>query len=354
MIQHAMCLSSEHGVEITGRLIIDTPMGHTHTAYQVNVAPEIPNVAAFGAYEQYADFSDFGASISPNYYTSGDTSTGTPLPIASHPAESPERCHVTSKSTHFVNTLDFETVGNGILEVTCILRSHVSSKVLTPSPRLILRLGKWDFRGVYDNWNEAKAQVHRFSDNLYKSFASKEEAIQAFDNFVANQMGSSLNAGALSCSSQTTNTTRTTSNSDEAKDILSCVQDELARVKLPDAQGDDGDRQPSDDNLIYVPTMFSIPSEIGLDKLSGCRALLIDVVEFCSHPGSLIFFIYDTPTDNDEVEVIYENSAMHFNNFDPNYKQSYDALEHLLEYSVHVPTMNYLVLLNLERFTCYF
>nr|GMC94045.1 hypothetical protein Iba_chr05bCG8170 [Ipomoea batatas] len=60
------------------------------------------------------------------------------------------------------------------------------------------------------------------------------------------------------------------------------------QVKLPDAQGDDGDRQPSDDiDLIYVP-MFSIPSKIGLDELSGCRALLIDVVEFCSHPGSLI------------------------------------------------------------------
>nr|GLL27050.1 uncharacterized protein LOC109185007 [Ipomoea trifida] len=253
---------------------------HVYVTLEVNVAPEIPNVAAFGAYEQYADFSDFGASIGPNYYTSGDTSAGTPLPTASHPAKSPESTELEPE------------------------------EILSQSSK-----------GVYDNWNEAKAQVHRFSDNLYKSFASKEKAIQAFDNFVANQMGSSLNAGASSCSSQTTNTARTTSNSDE--------------VKLPDAQGDDGNRQPSDD-------------KIGLDELSGCRALLIDVVEFCSHPGSLIFFIYDTPTDNDEVEVIYGNLVVHFNNSDPNYNQSYDALEHLLEYSVHVPTMNYLVFFNCQ------
>nr|GMD15948.1 proton pump-interactor 1-like [Ipomoea batatas]GMD19032.1 proton pump-interactor 1-like [Ipomoea batatas] len=88
---------------------------------------------------------------------------------------------------------------------------------------------RWTLSRNIDNWNEVKAQVHRFSDNLYKSFASKEKAIQAFDNFVANQTGSSLNTGASSCSSQTTNTAKATSNSDEAKEILSHVQDELAR-----------------------------------------------------------------------------------------------------------------------------
>ena len=37
--------------------------------------------------------------------------------------------------------------------------------------------------GIYTNWAETKAQVHRFSGQSYKGFDSLEEAREAFDNY---------------------------------------------------------------------------------------------------------------------------------------------------------------------------
>jgi len=34
--------------------------------------------------------------------------------------------------------------------------------------------------GVYDNWNDCKAQVYQFENAKYKSFESKSEAEAAF------------------------------------------------------------------------------------------------------------------------------------------------------------------------------
>nr|GMD37717.1 hypothetical protein Iba_chr09eCG12050 [Ipomoea batatas] len=48
-------------------------------------------------------------------------------------------------------------------------------------------------------------QVHRYSDNLYRSFSSTEEAVQAFNKFVEEHGDSSHNAETLtSCSSTST------------------------------------------------------------------------------------------------------------------------------------------------------
>nr|GMD78674.1 hypothetical protein Iba_chr13cCG15250 [Ipomoea batatas] len=77
-----MGLSSEHDEEIVERLIFDTPM--------VNVASQIPNVATFGAYEEYDDFSNFGASIAQHNFSTRDTSDSTSLPTTPHPVKSSE------------------------------------------------------------------------------------------------------------------------------------------------------------------------------------------------------------------------------------------------------------------------
>nr|GMD76377.1 proton pump-interactor 1-like [Ipomoea batatas] len=87
---------------------------------------------------------------------------------------------------------------------------------------------------VYDNWEDAKAQVHRFSDNLYKSFPSKDEAIFAFNTFNQRQLNSSVsfvgesNAASTS-SSQNSTAAGNNSSPLEPVEILSGVQNELLR-----------------------------------------------------------------------------------------------------------------------------
>nr|GMD50530.1 uncharacterized protein LOC109185007 [Ipomoea batatas] len=60
-------------------------------------------------------------------------------------------------------------------------------------------------------------QVHRYSDNLYRSFSSREEAVQAFNKFVEDHGDPSHNAEtSTSCSS--------TSTSKDAKYKRICIQ----------------------------------------------------------------------------------------------------------------------------------
>ncbi|XP_019190549.1 PREDICTED: uncharacterized protein LOC109185007 [Ipomoea nil] len=80
---------------------------------------------------------------------------------------------------------------------------------------------------IYDNWEDAKTQVHRYSDNLYKSYNSRDEAIQAFNRFISSQRHDSqaCSSNSASSSSSTVPNTNTFSN----EEILARMQDELAR-----------------------------------------------------------------------------------------------------------------------------
>lgn len=46
-----------------------------------------------------------------------------------------------------------------------------------------------DHPGIYDSWEECKLQVERYPNARYKSFNSKEEAIEAFRGDSSQQMG---------------------------------------------------------------------------------------------------------------------------------------------------------------------
>ena len=41
--------------------------------------------------------------------------------------------------------------------------------------------------GVYDDWEDCRRQVHRFSGNSYKGYATREEAEARYANFRAGQ-----------------------------------------------------------------------------------------------------------------------------------------------------------------------
>lgn len=79
--------------------------------------------------------------------------------------------------------------------------------------------------GIYENWEDAKAQVHRYSDSVYKSFRSRDEAIAAFNNYKsAKQRDLSSDS---SCGSSRTTTTRESPTNDE---LLELMQHEIARA----------------------------------------------------------------------------------------------------------------------------
>nr|GLL27542.1 uncharacterized protein LOC109185007 [Ipomoea trifida] len=106
-------------------------------------------------------------------------------------------------------------------------------------------------------------QVHRYSDNLYRSFSSREEAVQAFNKFVEEHGDPSHNAEtSTSCSSTSI-----------SKDVL---------------------------DLLWVNVKSSIPGTLALDILSECKSFLVTSYDLQYESGHLLSFIYNTEPE-DEV-----------------------------------------------------
>nr|GMD17683.1 uncharacterized protein LOC109185007 [Ipomoea batatas] len=111
-------------------------------------------------------------------------------------------------------------------------------------------------------------QVHRYSGNLYRSFSSREEAVQAFNKFVEEHGDPSHNAEtSTSCSSTSI-----------SKDVL---------------------------DLLWVNVKSSIPGTFALDILSECKSLLVTSYDLHYEPGHLLSFIYNTEPE-DEADKIHE------------------------------------------------
>nr|GMD16965.1 putative late blight resistance protein homolog R1A-3 [Ipomoea batatas] len=270
-----------------------------------------------------------------------------------------------------------------------LLPPHLLLPFWLPHPEQLLR--------VYDNWEDAKAQVHRFSDNLYKSFPSKDEAISAFNTFnqrQQNSFASFVGASNAASTSSSQNSTAAGNNSSplEPMEILSdpwelLVEDiDLYRgcedfcdahglqeddvlifrhvgyfkfhffvirnkeqLDLPEAHGDGIERQPAEDGeAIFVPTMSSINLDVGLTTLSGCRTLAIDFIEFCNDESILTNFIFSTESEGDTVDVRHDTFTLTFINVGEliNYGEQHAFLRRIL--CRHRNVIRYLVFFNYE------
>nr|GMD09484.1 hypothetical protein Iba_chr06dCG8600 [Ipomoea batatas] len=183
-------------------------------------------------------------------------------------------------------------------------------------------------------------QVHRYSNNLYRSFSSREEAVQAFNKFVEEHGDPSHNAEtSTSCSSTSISKDAQLFHGNnapwevdvqglrfstgwvdfcEALDIK--LEDEIVfqhmgffkfqffifrngeRVAILDAQGDGIERNPHIEmlDLLWVNVKSSIPGTLALDILSECKSLLVTSYDLQYEPGHLLSFIYNTePEDED-------------------------------------------------------
>nr|GMD81083.1 ribonuclease HI [Ipomoea batatas] len=251
--------------------------------------------------------------------------------------------------------------------------------------------------GVYDNWEDAKAQVHRFSDNLYKSFPSKDEAIFAFNTFNRRQQNSSTSfvgeSNAASTSSSQNSTAAGDSSSPlEPVEILSdpwelIVEDmDLYRscedfidahglqeddvlifrhvgyfkfhffvirnkeqLDLPEAHGDGIERQPAEDGeAIFIPAMSSINLDVGWTTLLGCRTLAIDFIEFCNDESILSNFIFWIESEGDSVDVRHGTFTLTFINVGEfiNYGEQHAFLRRIL--CRHRNVIRYFVFFNYE------
>nr|GMD57432.1 hypothetical protein Iba_chr11eCG12670 [Ipomoea batatas] len=182
-------------------------------------------------------------------------------------------------------------------------------------------------------------QVHRYSDNLYRSFSSREGAVQAFNKFVEEHGDPSHNAEtSTSCSSTSISKDAQLFHGNnapweldvqglrfstgwvdfcEALDIK--LEDEIVfqhmgffkfqffifrngeRVAVLDAQGDGIDRNPHLEmlDLLWVNVKSSIPGTLSLDILSECKSLLVTSYDLQYEPGHLLSFIYNTESEDE-------------------------------------------------------
>nr|GMD50379.1 ribonuclease HI [Ipomoea batatas] len=241
------------------------------------------------------------------------------------------------------------TDGEGIAG-DVLARTHALAQRVTPDGEV---MGKKTYvvfvgrcPGVYDNWEDAKAQVHRFSDNLYKSFPSNVEAISAFNTFNQRQQNSSASfdgASNAASTSSSQNSTAAGNNSSplEPVEILS------EQLDLPEAHGDGIERQPAEDGeAIFVPTMSSINLDVGLTTLSGCRTLAIDFIEFCNDKSILTNFIFWTESEGDTVDVRHGTSSDVNVGELINYGEQHAFLRRIL--CRHRNVIRYLVFFNYE------
>nr|GMC79049.1 hypothetical protein GW17_00028899 [Ipomoea batatas] len=187
-------------------------------------------------------------------------------------------------------------------------------------------------------------QVHRYSDNLYRSFSSREEAVQAFNKFVEEHGDLSHNAEtSTSCSSTSISKDAQLFHGNnapwevdvqglrfstgwvdfcEALDIK--LEDDIVfqhmgffkfqffifrngeRVAVLDAQGDGIDRNPHLEmlDLLWVNVKSSIPGTLSLDILSECKSLLVTSYDLQYEPGHLLSFIYNTESEDEGSEIL--------------------------------------------------
>nr|GMC91114.1 uncharacterized protein LOC109185007 [Ipomoea batatas]GMD17223.1 uncharacterized protein LOC109185007 [Ipomoea batatas] len=242
------------------------------------------------------------------------------------------------------------------------LRPHIGTD---PDPPL-----RTKERRVYNTWEEARMQVHRYSDNLYRSFSSREEAVQAFNKFVEEHGDPSHNAEtSTSCSSTSISKDAqlfygnnapwevdvqgllfSTGWVDfcEALDIK--LEDEIVfrhmgffkfqffifqngeRVAILDAQGDGIERNLHLEmlDLLWINVKSSIPGTFALDILSECKSLLVTSYDLQSEPGQLLSFIYNTEPEDEGVNVFHGDKHVYFHSRDYNYGDSFGHLKFIL------------------------
>nr|GMD66501.1 hypothetical protein Iba_chr12cCG15600 [Ipomoea batatas] len=190
-------------------------------------------------------------------------------------------------------------------------------------------------------------QVHRYSDNLYRSFSSREEVVQAFNKFVEEHGDPSHNAEtSTSCSSTSISKDAQLFHGNnapwevdvqglrfstgwvdfcEALDIK--LEDEIVfqhmgffkfqffifrngeRVAILDAQGDGIERNP---------------------HLEKCKSLLVTSYDLQYEPGHLLSFIYNTEPEDEGVNVFHGDRHGYFHSRDYNYGDSFEHLKFIL------------------------
>nr|GMD07910.1 uncharacterized protein LOC109185007 [Ipomoea batatas] len=213
-------------------------------------------------------------------------------------------------------------------------------------------------------------QVHRYSDNLYRSFSSREEAVQAFNKFVEEHGDPSHNAEtSTSCSSTSISKDAQLFHGNnapwevdvqglrfstgwvdfcEALDIK--LEDEIVfqhmgffkfqffifrngeRVAILDAQGDGIERNPHIEmlDLLWVNVKSSIPGTLALDILSECKSLLVTSYDLQYEPGHLLSFIYNIEPEDEGVNVFHGDRHAYFHSRDNNYGDSFECLKFIL------------------------
>nr|GLL46448.1 uncharacterized protein LOC109185007 [Ipomoea trifida] len=129
-------------------------------------------------------------------------------------------------------------------------------------------------------------QVHRYSDNLYRSFSSREEAVQAFNKFVEEHGDPSHNA----------------------ETSTSCSSTSISK------DGDGIERNPHLEmlDLLWVNVKSSIPGTLALDILSECKSLLVTSYDLQYEPGHILSFIYKTEPEDEGVNVFHGDRHAYF------------------------------------------
>ena len=73
--------------------------------------------------------------------------------------------------------------------VACLYIAHVLSVVWLVHRDAAYVVYKGKVPGVYDNWEECRRQVHRFSGNSYKGYTTRAEAECRYVRYLAGEEG---------------------------------------------------------------------------------------------------------------------------------------------------------------------
>nr|GME06796.1 uncharacterized protein LOC109185007 [Ipomoea batatas] len=180
-------------------------------------------------------------------------------------------------------------------------------------------------------------QVHRYSDNLYRSFSSREEAVQAFNKFVEEHGDPSHNAEtSTSCSSTSISKDAQLFHGNNAPwevDVQGLRFStgwvdfcEALDIKLEDELV----FQHMVLDLLWVNVKSSIPGTLALDILSECKSLLVTSYVLQYEPGHLLSFIYNTEPEDEGVNVFHGNRHAYFHSRDYNYGDSFERFKFIL------------------------
>nr|GME05637.1 uncharacterized protein LOC109185007 [Ipomoea batatas] len=180
-------------------------------------------------------------------------------------------------------------------------------------------------------------QVHRYSDNLYRSFSSREEAVQAFNKFVEEHGDPSHNAEtSTSCSSTSISKDAQLFHGNNAPwevDVQGLRFStgwvdfcEALDIKLEDEIV----FQHMVLDLLWVNVKSSIPGTLALDILSKYKSLLVTSYDLQYEPGHLLSFIYNTEPEDEGVNVFHGDRHAYFHSRDYNYGDSFEHLKFIL------------------------